>query len=204
MAAIEEDPAHHEPLPRRRQPRFFDAVIADALITSLHRATLISNPTRGRALLEAVRLCWITDSFLAQVAYRLEARLRDLRVPILPTVLRHLAISIAGLSIGDQVVIAPGLHLAHGEVVIDGETEIEVGVSLFPFVTIAPRPGEKRGPTLRQHATIGTGAKLIGPIEIGEKAQVGANAVTFEDVADDATQVGIGLKQDDRLESIAS
>jgi serine O-acetyltransferase len=61
---------------------------------------------------------------------------------------------------------------------------------IFPFVTIGLRAGEVRGPTVESGVSIGTGAKLIGPIRVGAGARIGANAVVVDDVPPGVTVVG--------------
>jgi serine O-acetyltransferase len=101
----------------------------------------------------------------------------------------------AQVSIGDPVVVAPGVYIVHGSVVLDGLVEIETGVVISPFVTIGLRAGDVTGPTVERYASIGTGAKLIGPVRIGERAIVGAGAVVVDDVPAGATVVGVPARQ---------
>ena len=58
---------------------------------------------------------------------------------------------------------------------------------IAPFVTIGLRAGDVRGATIERDVSIGTGAKVIGPVRIGEGATVGANAVVVDDVPAGAT-----------------
>ena len=101
------------------------------------------------ALLHIARLCWQSDAFLAQVLYRGKARLQTVGVPLLPRLLNRLAMLTAQVAIGDPVVIQPGIYILHGQVVIDGMTEIGHGVTIAPFVTIGLRAGDVVGPTDR-------------------------------------------------------
>jgi serine O-acetyltransferase len=78
--------------------------------------------------------------------------------------------------------------------VIDGFVEIQHGVVIFPWVTIGLRAGDIKGPTIGRGVQIGTGAKLIGPVTIGHNAEIGANAVVVDDVAANATVVGVPAK----------
>jgi serine O-acetyltransferase len=102
-----------------------------------------------------------------------------------------MAIGLGGVSIGDPVLVHPGVYLVHGQVVIDGLTEVQGGASIGPFVTIGVRGDDLRGPTIGPNVTVGTGAKLLGGISIGEGARIGANAVVIEDVPAGATMVGV-------------
>ena len=175
---------------RAKHPRFFAALVADAKTTAAYRAERFEFRGRVDALAQAVRLMWVSDAFAAQVLYRAKARLQSLGIPILPRIAHRLAMMIAQVSIGDPVVMQPGVYLAHGQVVIDGFVEIHRGVVIFPWVTIGLRAGGFDGPKILDGVHIGTGSKVIGPVTIGKGARVGANSVVVTDVAPHTTVVG--------------
>jgi serine O-acetyltransferase len=176
---------------RAQHPRFWTAVREDARVTALHRGERYEFGSELDAALQALRLAWVSDAFLAQALYRAKARLQALAVPLVPRLLHKLAMASAQVSIGDPVVVAPGVYIVHGQVVLDGLVRIETGVVISPFVTIGLRAGDVTGPTIERAASIGTGAKLIGPVRVGEGATVGANAVVVADVPAGATVVGV-------------
>jgi serine acetyltransferase len=93
-------------------------VFADARVTRAR----IPDPTGAWA--RVLRLAWESDAFLALMLYRAKARLQSLGVPVLPRLAHRLAMAIAQVSIGDPVVVQPGVNLLHGQVVIDGLVEI--------------------------------------------------------------------------------
>jgi serine O-acetyltransferase len=175
---------------RARHPGLRDAVLADARMTAFHRGERSEFRSAADAALQLLRLAWVSDAFLAQVLYRFKARLQALRVPIVPRLAHRLAMALAQVSIGDPVVVHPGVYIIHGQLVADGLVEIHSGVVIAPFVTIGLRAGDVRGATIEHGASIGTGAKVIGPVRIGAGAQVGANAVVVDDVPPGATVVG--------------
>ncbi len=175
---------------RSRHPRFREALLADARLTARHRGERAEFHSRWDALAQTLRLMWVSDALIAQALYRLKARLQGLGVPILPWVAHRLAISIAGVAIGDPVVVEEGIYLLHGQVVIDGITEVGSGAVIGPFVTIGLRAGNFDGPRIGPNVEIGTGAKIIGPVRVGAGARIGANAVVVDDVPDGATVVG--------------
>ena len=107
-----------------RHPHFIEAVIADAKITAAMRSERSEFRGRKDALLQAVRLAWVSDAFLAQALYRAKARMQALGVPVLPRIAHRLAMMTAQICIGDPVVMRPGVYIAHGQVVIDGFVEI--------------------------------------------------------------------------------
>src|SRR4051794_2207553 len=165
-----------------RHPRFRDAVAADARLTSLFRGEEWAPRSRLDAVLRASRLAWESDAFLAQVAYRAKARLQSRGVPVLPRLMHRLAMAAAQVSIGDPVLVHPGVYLIHGQVVLDGLVEIRSGTTIAPWVTIGLRAGDVHGPTIEEDVAIGTGAKIVGNVRIGAGATVGANAVVVDDV----------------------
>lgn len=176
---------------RSRFPGFRSAVLADAVITARFRGERHEFRSRLDALGQALRLCLVSDAFLGQVLYRAKASMQARGIPLLPRIAHRLAMITAQVSIGDPVVVHPGVYVIHGQIVIDGIVEIGSGAMISPWVTIGLKSGNLQGPTLGQHVHIGTGAKLIGPVRIGSRAQIGANAVVVDDVEDDAVAVGV-------------
>lgn len=144
---------------------------------------------------ETVAAVILSAELQVVLVYRLQAWLRSKRVPLLPNLCRRLTMLLAGVSIGDRVSVGPGLLMNHGHVVIDGTTSIGPLCSVAPFVTIGLNTGGPdvsfAGPTIGKFVFIGTGAKLLGPITIGDNARIGANAVVLSDVPADATAVGV-------------
>jgi serine O-acetyltransferase len=175
---------------RARHPRLGAALLADARITARLRGERHEFGSRRDAALQAARLAWVSDAYLALAFYRLKAALQAQGVPVAPRVAHRLAMIVAQVSIGDPVVMAPGVYVIHGQIVIDGLVDIAEGVVIAPFVTIGLRAGDVQGPTIERDVSIGTGAKVIGPVRIGAGATVGANAVVIDDVPAGATVVG--------------
>ncbi|MEM9010917.1 MAG: hypothetical protein AAGE18_06805 [Pseudomonadota bacterium] len=174
----------------RANPGFARAAAADAraVAASLHGRRDWHG--RSPALLLILAMIWQADGFLALVLTRMATWLRRRSVPVLPTILRRIAITIAQVHIGAPVILGPGIILPHGQVVIDGLVQIGGGAVIRPFVTIGLAEGNIVGPTIGARAVIGTGAKIIGPITIGKDVKIGANAVVIHDVPDGATVVG--------------
>jgi serine O-acetyltransferase len=177
-----------------RQPGFRIAVAEDARVTAAHRGERSEFKGGLDTLLQVLRLMWVTDAFSAHVAYRLRARLLARGIPVLPGLLHRFSMRRAQVSIGDPVLLHPGIYIVHGQVVLDGLVEIQPGTVISPWVTIGLAAGNIHGPKVGADAHIGTGAKLIGAIEIGERAVIGANAVVVKDVPAASTAVGIPAK----------
>jgi serine O-acetyltransferase len=175
---------------RARHPRLGEAVRADARVTAMHRGERHEFRSRLDTAAQIVRLAWVSDAFAAQVLYRVKTRLQARGVPLLPQIAHRLAMILGQVSIGDPVVVQPGVYIVHGQVVVDGLVEIHTGVVIAPFVTIGLRAGDVRGPVLEAGVSVGTGAKVIGPVRVGAGATIGGNAVVVDDVAPGATVVG--------------
>ena len=93
--------------------------------------------------------------------------------------------------------IASGVFIDHGAGLVIGETAVvEKGVMLYHGVTLGGTGKDigKRHPTVREGALVSAHAQVIGPIEIGAKAKVGAGAVVASDVPSDVTVVGVPAK----------
>jgi serine O-acetyltransferase len=176
---------------RARHPGLREALVADARISLLHRGERHELRSGADAAIQILRLFWTSDAFLAQALYRVKATLQRRGVPLLPRLAHRLAMATGQVSIGDPVVVHPGIHLLHGQVVIDGVVEIHPGAVIGPFVTIGLRSGDIVGPTIDQDVAIGTGAKVLGRVQVGAGVSIGANAVVVDDVPAGTTVVGV-------------
>ncbi len=129
----------------------------------------------------------------ALLSHRVAHALHGAGVPILPTAIAYATRAITGVEIHPGARIGQGLFIDHGSGVVIGETaEIGSRVTIYQGVTLGGtglQPG-KRHPTLGDDITVGSGAKLLGPIEVGDCAKVGANTVVVSDVPSNSTVVG--------------
>ena len=132
--------------------------------------------------------------FHALLFHRVAHWLEKKRVPFLPRALSQFARFITGIEIHPGAVIGSGMFIDHGMGVVIGETsEIGDNVTLFQGVTLGGT-GKQRGkrhPTLGSHVVVGAGAKVLGPITVGDYVKIGANSVVLQDVPDHSTVVGI-------------
>jgi serine O-acetyltransferase len=176
---------------RSRHPHLREALAADARLTAHYRGEREQFRSRLDLALQCIRLACVSDAYLGQALYRLKARLQALGVPLLPRLAHRLAMVAAQVSIGDPVVVHPGVYVLHGQVVVDGLVEIHPGVTIAPFVTIGLAAGNPQGATIERNVSIGTGAKVIGPVRVGAGATIGANAVVVSDVPAGATVAGV-------------
>ena len=129
----------------------------------------------------------------ALLAHRVAHALEDAGVPVLPRAIAATARTVTGIEIHPAADVGDGLFIDHGMGVVVGETaEIGENVTLYQGVTLGGTgfATGKRHPTVEDNVTIGSGAKLLGPIRIGHGAKIGANAVVVHDVPPNSTVVG--------------
>jgi serine O-acetyltransferase len=129
----------------------------------------------------------------ALLAHRLASALKRSGVPIIPRAIASLARAVTGIEIHPAARIGEGFFIDHGMGVVIGETaEIGRDVTLYQGVTLGGTgfATGKRHPTVQDNVTIGSGAKLLGPITVGHGAKIGANTVVIHDVPANSTVVG--------------
>ena len=111
-------------------------------------------------------------------------------VPVLPRVCMLLIRVLYGSFVPFQVQIGPGVSFGHRQgIVIARSARIGSRCTIRHQVTIANGAGGAA--QIGDDVKIGAGAKIIGPVSIGHRARIGANAVVMKDVASDTTVVGI-------------
>jgi serine O-acetyltransferase len=129
----------------------------------------------------------------ALLAHRIAHAMRESGVPLAPRAIAYLSRAITGVEIHPAARIGGEFFIDHGSGVVIGETaEIGERVTLYQGVTLGGtgfQPG-KRHPTLGDNVTVGSGAKLLGPIAVGDGAKIGANTVVVEDVPPGSTVIG--------------
>jgi serine O-acetyltransferase len=129
----------------------------------------------------------------ALLAHRVAHAMHRAGVPIVPRTMATFVRAATGVEIHPAAHIGAGLFIDHGSGVVIGETaEIGEDVTLYQGVTLGGTgfATGKRHPTIEDNVTIGSGAKLLGPITIGHGAKIGANSVVIHDVPANATVVG--------------
>ena len=129
----------------------------------------------------------------ALLAHRVAHALLESRVPLLPRMIAYVTRAVTGVEIHPAAEIGREFFIDHGSGVVIGETaKIGDCVTLYQGVTLGGTGFQrgKRHPTLGDNVTVGSGAKLLGPIDVGDNAKIGANTVVVEDVPPGATVVG--------------
>ena len=129
----------------------------------------------------------------ALLAHRVAHALWETGVPVAPRLLAYGSRAVTGIEIHPAARIGSEFFIDHGSGVVIGETaEIGNRVTLYQGVTLGGTgfARGKRHPTLGDNVTVGSGAKLLGPVTVGRNAKVGANTVVVEDVPAETTVVG--------------
>lgn len=152
-------------------------------------------PTWMRLLYATV----MTQTFAANVFFRLQIFIDGAGFTLLAFLLMRTSQTLFSVSIGSTVRIGGGLHLAHGQIVLDGVTTLGSNVSISPFALVglsnrAELVFELTGPTIGDDVHIGAGAVILGPVRVGDRAMIGANCVVVHDVPDDHVAVGVPAK----------
>jgi serine O-acetyltransferase len=129
----------------------------------------------------------------ALLAHRVAHALHEDGASVVPRVIVYATRALTGIEIHPGARIGADFFIDHGSGVVIGETaEIGDRVTVYQGVTLGGTGFQrgKRHPTIEDNVTIGSGAKLLGPITVGHGAKVGANTVVVTDVPEQATVVG--------------
>jgi serine O-acetyltransferase len=127
--------------------------------------------------------------------HRISHFLFKIKIPLLPRFISEFSRFLTGIEIHPGAVVGSCVVIDHGMGVVIGETAIiEDNVLLYHGVTlggISLQRGVKRHPTVKKNCVIGSGAKILGNIEIGEGSKIGSNSVVIHSVPSGSTVVGI-------------
>lgn len=131
----------------------------------------------------------------ALIFYRFNHWLWHLGLKLLARFLSNIARFLTGIEIHPAATIGRRLFIDHGMGVVIGETaEIGDDCTIYHGVTLGGtslNKGTKRHPTLKNNVIVGAGAKVLGPVTLGDNVHVGANSVVVKDVPEGATVVGV-------------
>ncbi len=171
------------------------AVIAALLLISiLFRSEVKAVFERDPAAKNILEVILLYSGLHAIIAYRLAHVFYLAKVPFLPRFISQVTKFFTGIEIHPGATIGRGLFIDHGMGVVIGETSV-IGdnVTLFQGVTLGGTGKEKgkRHPTLGSNIVVGTGAKVLGNIKVGDGVMIGANAVVVKDIPADSTVVGV-------------
>lgn len=145
-------------------------------------------------------------SIHALIAYRIAHFFYNHKLFFLARLCSQTSRFFTGIEIHPGAKIGKGLFIDHGMGVVIGETaEIGDNVTIYHGVTLGGTGKDKgkRHPTIGNNVVIGTGAKVLGPIFVGDGAKIGANSVVLKNVPSSATAVGTAAKNIIRRSDVA-
>ena len=152
---------------------------------------VMKNDPAARTKLEVLLLY---QSIHVLIFYRIAHGLYKIKLFFLARLISQLGRFFTGIEIHPGAKIGKGLFIDHGMGVVIGETaEIGDNVTIYHGVTLGGTGKDKgkRHPTIGNDVIIGCGAKILGPISIGDGAKIGANSVVLKNVPKGKTTVGI-------------
>lgn len=152
---------------------------------------VMKNDPAARTKLEVLLLY---QSIHVLIFYRISHGLYKIKLFFLARLISQLGRFFTGIEIHPGAKIGKGLFIDHGMGVVIGETaEIGDNVTIYHGVTLGGTGKDKgkRHPTIGNNVIIGCGAKILGPISIGDGAKIGANSVVLKNVPKGKTAVGI-------------
>ena len=157
------------------------------LVKDAIEMTRASGPVTFRSLTQTVMF---TDSFAVMVMTRVRESARRWHIPGVNRALRLSQIALYGVEVGKDVDLGAGVYLVHTVgTVIGGDARLGARVRLMGNNTIGTAK-ENGYPVIEDDVLIGCGARILGPVKIGARARIGANAVVLSDVPADSVAVG--------------
>jgi serine O-acetyltransferase len=186
--------AHHALSEKYLYDLFIEIVAGDLSIGEDARADIVAVVERDAACRGYLNPFMYFKGFQALAAYRIAHRLwLDGREDI-ALYLQSIISQVFAVDIHPAARIGKGIFFDHATGIVVGETAvIEDGVSMLHEVTLGGNGKEKgdRHPKVRRNVLIGAGTKILGNIEIGEGAKIGAGSVVLDNIPPHATAVGV-------------
>jgi serine O-acetyltransferase len=161
---------------------------------TVFRADIEAVKDRDPAAMNTLEIILSYPGLHAIWMHRVAHYLHTHNVPLIPRLISMLGRALTGIEIHQGARIGKGFFIDHGMGVVIGETaEIGDNVTIFQGVTLGGTGKEKgkRHPTIEDNVVIAAGAKVLGPITIGENSKVGAQSVVLQDVPPNCTVVGV-------------
>ncbi len=155
------------------------------------------SPSLRASIANHLRLLFV-QGFVAVLVYRAGVSLYSRRSPfvyplrVLHFFLVKLVEVVTGIMLPVSVKAGKGLYLGHfGYIIINGRCEIGDYCQIGPGVVLGTKGmGQKGVPRLGNCVFVGSGAKVLGPVRIGDNVEIGANSVVLNDVPDNVVVAG--------------
>jgi serine O-acetyltransferase len=138
--------------------------------------------------------------FLPIVLYRASRASKLARIPLLPHVFGYLNLMLFGMDVTATCEIGPGIFFPHTSGIVIGASSIGSNVTLYQGVTLGAKQLDMHfdpstRPTIGNNVTLGSGAKILGGITIGDNVKVGANSVVVHSIGPNRTVIGIPARE---------
>jgi len=159
---------------------------------------LKSIKSRDPAANNLLEIIFLYPGFHAMIIYKISNLLWLLKLTFFAKLIAYLGRILTGIEIHPAAKIGKNMFIDHGHGVVIGETsEIGDNVLIYHGVTLGGNSLNKgkRHPTVGNNVIIGAGAKILGPLHIGDSARVGANAVVTKNINANSTVMGIPAKE---------
>jgi serine O-acetyltransferase len=131
------------------------------------------------------------DSFLILALWRARCAARRWRIPLVNHLLRRVQSVIFGIELGNDIELGPGIFFVHPVgIVVGGKARVGARVRFMGSNTVGTAK-DNGYPLVEEDVVVGAGARVLGPVRVGARAVIGANAVVLSDVPADSVVVGI-------------
>lgn len=131
------------------------------------------------------------DSYLILVLWRMRCGARRWRLPGVNHLLRRLQTVIFGIELGNDITLGRGVFFVHPiGIVVGGQARVGDRVRFMGSNTVGTAK-DNGCPVVEDDAVLGAGARVLGPVTVGARAVIGANAVVLTDIPADAVAVGM-------------
>lgn len=131
-----------------------------------------------------------TDPYILLLVFRLRRVVLRLRIPIVNRLLRLVQVAFGGIDLGNDVSLGAGVYFIHSVgTVVGGDARIGSRVRFMGNNTVGTAR-DNGYPTIEDDVEVGCGARILGPVRVGARAVIGANAVVLSDVPADCVAVG--------------
>jgi serine O-acetyltransferase len=144
-----------------------------------------------RGLGSYVRVAVDCDGFHVVCLSRMRTSLRSMGIPLVGHVLRMVQSGVFGIEIGKDVHLGEGVWFVHPlGIVVGGNSRIGKRVRFFGNNTVGTAK-DNGYPVIEDDVHLGAGARVLGPVKVGARSKIGANAVVLTDIPPDSVAVGV-------------
>ncbi|OJT26219.1 serine acetyltransferase [Archangium sp. Cb G35] len=155
-------------------------------------ALQVARSEYGQSGLKSVAAMVLTsDGYRVLALQRLREAARGLGIPLGNHALRVAQTAVLGVEIGKDVELGSGVYFVHSlGTVVGGDAKVGNRVRFYGNNTVGTAKDDGY-PVIEDDVWVGAGARILGPITVGARSRIGANAVVLQDVPPDSVAVGI-------------